>query len=88
MGDRVRLHFPPKRSDDEDDKKGNCGKEQSGGGERQGERSLWETLQALLHLKTGVVHGTAGEGSYTVKLDSPVADEESGMGLEVVPLAW
>ena len=78
-GDRVRLHFPPKRADDEDGKKGKGGKEQPGGGERQGESSLWETLQALLHLKTGVVHGTAGEGSYTVKLDSPVADEESGM---------
>ena len=90
-GDRVRLHFPPKRPDDEDGKGGKGdkgGKEQPGGDERPEQSSLWETLQALLHLKTGVVQGAAGEGSYTVKLDSPVADEESGMGLEVVPLAW
>ena len=93
-GDRVRLHFPPKRPDDEDEKGGKGGgkggkdPDALGGGERPEQSSLWETLQGLLHLKTGVVQSAAGEGSYTVKLDSPVTDDESGMGLEVVPLAW
>ena len=47
---------------------------------------IW--LQALLHLKTGVVQSAAGEGSFTVKLDSPVTDDESGMGLEVGTYAY
>ena len=55
-GDRVRLNFPPKRSADEGaKKKGGGGKEQLGDGEGPGEASLWETLQALLHLRSRVI---------------------------------
>ena len=81
-GDRVRCHFPPKHVGGDDGKKG--GKGGGGGEDDESSKSMWEMMQDLLHLKSGVVLGAAGEGSCSIRLDAPVVDEESGMGIETV----
>ena len=51
-------------------------------------RDPWGPTVFFSFLAMLPLSAAAAQRVHTVKLDSPVADEESGMGLEVVPLAW